>query len=250
MLGASAEGRALEIGAGGGAVSAVLASYCRQVVALDLDELAVRFMRHRFAQDGRENVHVVRADALRLPFAPGSFDLISLNGVLEWLPKAAPGVPPRQVQQEFLRQCAGILAPGGRICIGIENRWHFNYLRGRTPHGEVRFAPVLPRRLADWVSRRVRGAPYDTPIYSSRGLERLLRAAGFSRSAVYAALPTYDNPILVAPIESSDILHEMLVSSANLPRGGARRLVFLALCRLGLIKHLLHSFFVVGRKVA
>lgn len=250
MLGGAASGRVLEIGAGTGVVSALLAGYFRSVVAMDLDECAVEFMKHRFSQDGQDNVDVIRANAHRLPFRRGSFDLVLLNGVLEWLPSTAPSADPRRVQLRFLQDCAGLLKPGGRICIGIENRLHFNHFLGRTPHGDIPFTTILPRRMAGWISRRLRGAPYDTYIYSSWGLARLLRASGFAHSEIYTALPNYRDPILIAPMQSSAVLHETLVSSASLPRGGSRRAVFLMLSRLGLIKHLLHSFFLVGRKVA
>jgi len=250
MLGAENHGAALDLGAGTGVISSVLAGQFGKVVAVDHDPRAVEFMRHRFRQDGLEQVQVVLADALSLPFEPASFDLVVLNGALEWLPRSAPDRDPQEVQREALAACVQLLRPGGKLCLAIENRYHLNFLLGKTPHGEQPFTPVLPRPLAQAVQRLSGRGRYDTYLHSSGALKQMLQSAGLARVELFAALPTYYNPMLVVPMASRKIAEEVFSTWGTLPRAGLRRSVFLWLARDGLLKHLCHSFLAVGPKDA
>src|ERR1019366_9330709 len=58
---------------------------------------------------------------------------------------------------------------------------------------------VLPRVLADTVSRAVLGRPYVNWIYSFPGLRKLLLEAGFSSVALHACFPDYRYPEWIAP---------------------------------------------------
>lgn len=49
--------------------------------------LRVEFMRQRFEQDGVANVQLIMSSFAQMPFPESFFDLIVLNGVLEWLPR-------------------------------------------------------------------------------------------------------------------------------------------------------------------
>ena len=88
----------LDIGCGTGAMSHRLTKWGR-VVSADFSPLALQFSRRR----GLENL--VGADAMKLPFASGSFDALVAMDMLEHLPddKAA------------LAEFARVLKPGGRV---------------------------------------------------------------------------------------------------------------------------------------
>lgn len=79
------KGVLLDIGAGSGIISAELAKTFKKGVAIDYAPEATRFMQTRFEQDHIDNISVLRADGLSLAFERHMFDLISLNGVLEWV---------------------------------------------------------------------------------------------------------------------------------------------------------------------
>lgn len=189
------ESVALDYGAGLGTFSQALAQSAGLVVSVDQVEERVQFMKLRFQQDGCGNVEVVRADINGLPFSDRSFDLIVLNGVLEWLPFSRKSENPRKAQLYYLKKLWQYVKPGGQLYLGIENRWSYHLLRGAPdPHILLRYVAVLPRPLADVVCRIKTGDRYRPYIYSHRGYGKLLREAGFATYAIYAAIPSYASP--------------------------------------------------------
>jgi SAM-dependent methyltransferase len=211
-----AHSRALDVGCGMGSIAAALAAHVDEVVAVESVDLRAQFCARRFEQD-RLPVTVMRADALRLPFASQSFDLIVLNGVLEWLGKGQGG-DPRRVQRDALVRLRALLRPGGHLVVAIENRTAVGYFRGRIDHSYVPYTSLMPRWLADRVMRARRGEPYDTYTYTHRGYQRLFRDAGFS--AVRTLLPIwgYNRPDYLVPVDPVVGRH----MARTLERGGGR----------------------------
>jgi SAM-dependent methyltransferase len=239
-------GLAVDIGAGSGVIASELARQFRQVIAVEQDEKWGRFMTHRFKQDGLA-VDVFRGNAFRLPPTVTDVDLAVVNGVLEWVafgdaPEAKAGTP-REVQIAFLEKIRSILRPGGRIGIAIENRFHFEYFRGASPHGELPYVAVMPRPLADAVTRRRQGAPYRTWIYGARGYARLLRDAGFVRPQLFAALPSYHQPESFVPLNRTSVIRPHLVNGSRL-----RRLALNTIAAAGLLGHTVHSFYIAAER--
>lgn len=92
------KGRALDLAGGRGENAAILALAGWEVTLADLSDEAVRLARAR-ARELKADVHIVQADALRLPFR-GPFDTIVVTRFLE-----------RSIAAELAR----LLAPGGTI---------------------------------------------------------------------------------------------------------------------------------------
>jgi SAM-dependent methyltransferase len=239
-------GVAVDIGAGSGVIASELARHFRRVIAVEQDDTWGRFMTHRFRQDGLA-VDVIHGTAFRLPPAVANVDLAVVNGVLEWVafgdtPEAKAGSP-RDVQLAFLETLRSRLRPGGRIGIAIENRFHFEYFRGASPHGELPYVAVMPRPLADAVTRRRQGASYRTWIYGARGYARLLRDAGFVRPQIFAALPSYHRPELFVPLERTDAIRPFMIEGSRL-----RRLALTSIAAAGLLGHTVHSFYIAAER--
>ncbi|MDO5597598.1 MAG: class I SAM-dependent methyltransferase [Acidaminococcus sp.] len=114
----TAETRVLEVACGTGATSMDMARRygCRiEAVDLDADALAVAAARARAA--GLENLITFRqANALALPFADQSFDVLINEGMLTVLPPAGKV----QCVQEYLR----VLKPGGFLLTQDIRRKH------------------------------------------------------------------------------------------------------------------------------
>lgn len=96
-------GDVLEIGGGSGGMAAALLRQHPDIrlTVTDLDEAMLRPARRRLG-DGSS---VVPADATRLPFADGSFDVVlsflMLHHVVQW--------------EQAVREAARVLRPGGRL---------------------------------------------------------------------------------------------------------------------------------------
>src|ERR1017187_5388812 len=121
--------RVLDLGAGTGTTSHALAMHYREIVAVEPVLERVQFMQQRFSQENLSNVRLVRSSLWTLPFAPESFDLVAMNGVLEWVAEERAG-DPGEVQESALRNAFRLLRPGGYLYVGIENRFSPGYFIG------------------------------------------------------------------------------------------------------------------------
>jgi SAM-dependent methyltransferase len=242
------ESRVLDLGAGMGTNSHAMGLRFQEVVALEPVLERIRFMQYRFAQEGLSNVRPVRSSLWVLPFAKESFDLVAMNGVLEWVPIGQDG-DPRMLQQRALTNAFNMLRPGGYFYLGIENRICPEYLIGYPdPHCGLPYVTVLPRRLAHWYARR-KGSEegYRNYLYSSRGYRNLLKQAGFTDVQCFAAIPSYNSPRFLIPLEGGAFSHYAQSFTAQ-PSGIWRKVAREILVRLDLMKHCQYSFVLVARK--
>jgi SAM-dependent methyltransferase len=103
--GVAMNGRVLDAGCGGGGMPLSLADEAALVVGIDpfprFTDAGVRLRRERDV----EHMHFALADGMALPFADGSFDLVLSHAVIEHVADAPL----------YLRECARVLAPGGRV---------------------------------------------------------------------------------------------------------------------------------------
>lgn len=245
----SGHGRtALCVGEGMGTTAHALAANYASVVALEPVLPRVEFMRQRLGQDGVTNVQIVRATFPDVPFAPGSFDLVVFNGVVEWLPSGQPWASPKDVQQAAVRKAFDLLKPGGSVFIGIENRWCYEYfLAAKDPHVGTPWVTILPRPLADWIMRRSTGRRYDAYLFGSRGYRSLLKQAGFAVSQVFIAKDSYNSPAALVPI-TDPIASYFFRRIDSRPERPHRRLFQTIAAALGLLPHLQYAFVVIGTK--
>jgi SAM-dependent methyltransferase len=102
--GVAVGGRVLDAGCGGGGMPLSLAEEAREVVGIDpinrFGDAGARLARER----GLRRLHFALADGMALPFRNGAFDLVLSHAVIEHVADAAL----------YLRECARVLAPGGR----------------------------------------------------------------------------------------------------------------------------------------
>jgi SAM-dependent methyltransferase len=103
--GVAVQGRVLDAGCGGGGMPLSLAEEAGDVVGIDpinrFGDAGVRLARER----GLRNLHFLLADGMALPFDGGSFDLVLSHAVIEHVADAPL----------YLRECARVLKPGGRV---------------------------------------------------------------------------------------------------------------------------------------
>jgi len=196
--------KVLEIGPGWGAIALHIAPNCRQYVAMDQIRVHLEWIRETMQHFDQDNVDLVcSGNDNFLPFMDNYFDKVIMNGVLEWVASNTPG-DPRQVQQRFLRQIAGILKPDGQLYVGIENRINWKYFLG-VPEGHLgmKYGALLPRFATRFYLKKRRDQAFREYTYTVWGYKKLLRQAGFNFKRFYSTLPMYSNIRRIYPIKMS-----------------------------------------------
>lgn len=201
----------LDAGAGLGRISIPLARVVKKVFAFDQSLLRMKFLKIRAEKEGLKNIEVCVANIFNLPFQKESFDLIVMNGLLEWVGKTDLYHDPREAQIACLKICRGLLKKGGFLYVGIENRFAAAYLRG-IDHSRLRFTSYLPRWLANRYTLFRTGHKYDTYTYNISGYRKLLNEGGFANPSFYLVYPGYNLPRIIIPYDNLRLLQYTLVS--------------------------------------
>ena len=195
LLPLGSDTRVLDLGCGWGGLAYSLADSCAEVVAMDSTFERMQLLKIRADRDQRNNIQCVCAgDGKFLPFADDSFDLLIINGVLEWVPSGMEG-DPREVQMQFLKEARRVLKPTGVLSLGIENRnaWK-TWFRQPDGHTDLHYVPWLPRKMADKYSRSKGKGPYRNYLYSESQYVQLLKEAGWSTTDFNIPSPGYHHP--------------------------------------------------------
>jgi len=200
----------LDVGAGWGTLSCALAEVAGEVIALESALERVRFIRQRIDQDKIPNATAIHGTLTHPPLKKESFDLIALNGVLEWLGWADTTRSVPRVQLEHLQTCWKLLKPGGWLYVGIENRFGISSWLGAMDHSYLKYTSLMPRPLAHMVTQLRRNHNYRTYTYSPYGYRKLLSEAGFEEIDFFATLPTYSRPVYYWPVGSGGALKRVI----------------------------------------
>ena len=116
-----------------------------------------------------------------------------------------PERDPRILQLEFLRMVFKNLKEKGRLYLGIENRYDYQYfLWKKDQHSNLMYTAFLPREISNVISNMWYGRPYVNYLYSKDKLEKLLQDAGFTGIETYAAFPDYKFPKKIIPLRNGN----------------------------------------------
>ncbi len=141
--------RVLEVGAGSGRDTIGLAEAGAAAVVLDYSPRSLELVRDQARARGL-TVHLVRADALAMPFRDGAFDVVFHQGLLEHFRDPRP----------LLVENARVVARGGRVVVDVPQTFH--------PYTAMKKALIaLDRWFAGWETQ-----------FTPAELERLLTATG------------------------------------------------------------------------
>lgn len=201
----------LDVGAGLGRISIPLARVVRKVVACDMSVTRMKFLKKLAESKNLHNIDIIVADIFNPPFEKESFDLIVMNGLLEWVGRTNLFKHPREAQIACLKICRGLLKKGGYLYIGIENRFAAAYLRG-IDHSGLRFTSFLPRWLANKYTKWKTGHRYDTYTYGISGYKKLLKEGGFENPDFYLVYPGYNRPRIIISYHNLKLLKYTLLS--------------------------------------
>lgn len=164
-------GRTLEVGAGSGRLSCLLALRGYRTVCLDFAPAALRAARSNYAAAGVPG-EFVAGDATRLPFPDGQFDVVLSTGLLEHFADPAP----------ILGEMARVLQPGGLFYSDIVPR-KFSLFRSLEWLGGLKRALLRSPTPESFFERSFTGDE----------IRNLLAQAGLAGGRVFAAgvVPPY-----------------------------------------------------------
>lgn len=209
--------KALDIGAGLGGIAFPLSKQVAHVVALESVSERAEFIELRRQQENIDNIQVVAASIHEMPLPEDKFNLVVMNGILEWVALTKEG-DPQAVQRGVLQRIHQLLDSGGWIYIGIENRFGFDSVLGAVDHSGHRFTGVLPRPVANFYMQRVNSRhfrtynnmnSYRTYTYSYWGYKKLLEQAGFSGVEVWGT-NSYNSPNVLYDLEHTKELKQSM----------------------------------------
>lgn len=148
--------RVLEVGAGSGRDLIGLARAGAIGMVLDYSPASLGLVQRQAREQGLA-IHLVRADALRMPFRDGSFHVVFHQGLLEHFRDPMP----------LLRENARITSRGGRVVVDVPQTLH--------PYTLMKQVLIaLNRWFAGWETQFTPGQ-----------LERLIEASGLTVKRTY-----------------------------------------------------------------
>jgi ubiquinone/menaquinone biosynthesis C-methylase UbiE len=191
---AAPKGHVLDIGCGWGGLSFWMANEFESVYGLDIELDGLKFMDIRALQEGIQNIHSVQGSIFSLPFPDNYFDLVMLNGVLEWIGTFSGDTPPLVMQERALKEISRVLQPKGSLYIGIENRFGLQYFLGyKEEHTGLRFISLLPRRIAQIYHKLKKKTDYRSLTHSRSALKKILNRSKFNHFEYFSVFPSYRN---------------------------------------------------------
>jgi SAM-dependent methyltransferase len=148
--------RTLEVGAGSGRDALALARAGAIAMVLDYSPASLGLVQRQARAAGLP-VHLVRADALALPFRDGAFAVVFHQGLLEHFRDPMP----------LLRENARVTSSGGRVVVDVPQTFHLYTLMKQA-------LIAMNRWFAGWETQ-----------FTPGGLERRVRAAGLEVVRTY-----------------------------------------------------------------
>ena len=248
LLARSPSGAALDVGCGFGTLPLGLAEHFRTTVGAEMLPERLRYATLRARQEPWPNAHFVRSHGARLPLADASFDLVTMNGVLEWAALYSDGEP-RSLQTAMLREMRRVAREDGVVAVAIENRYALESLLALSDtHTGLTFVTAMPRGVADLVSRLRRREPYRAFLYSYDEYKQLFRDAGFEDVTLLDLVSSYnDYDFVVRPDDARTyryLWEQRMVRSFYRPAAWTRR--GLARWKPILLGKLSYAYLVIG----
>lgn len=170
----------LEVGAGCGAITEELVRNDVKVTALELTKK--RSLINAYRNKKASNLHIVIGDLADYETSK-RFDYIVCVGVLEWTGTFFHSSNP---YLDFLKALKGVLKPGGKMLLAIENRFGLKYWAGAgDDHIKAYFEGVNGYKSGT------------VQTFGRKELTDLLKTAGYSIDQFFYPYPDYKVPDLV-----------------------------------------------------
>lgn len=172
----------LEIGCGLGAITGLLCDHCKSVTAVELSKRRATAALLRCRE--KDNLEIIVGNLNDIEFNK-KYDYITLIGVFEYQGSYTDTNDP---YADFLKKIKGLLKPGGKLLIAIENQYGLKYWCGaREDHTQIPFDGINQYHNSN---RGVR-------TFSRNELEQLIKRSGFNNTYFYYPMPDYKLPTVI-----------------------------------------------------
>ena len=203
----------LEIGCGYGSLTVELSKKFDHVDAIDAVNQSLIFTEHRLNFEKCLNVKLHQTGVFEdknflSSFENDKYDLIIVNGVLEWVGSGLSEGDPVRFQKQFLAECNRKLKLNGLMYLAIENRFYPGWIR-RDPHSKLPLTAIAPRSLANLISLIMTRNPYRTYIHGFRSLSKIMRISGFILNTKFYVYHSYRRPTVLFH-DNHDFVKELL----------------------------------------
>lgn len=239
----------LDVGCRRGAFTFPLAKHCKKVTGIDIAGTIMEDTKKR--AKGIKNITIKTQSILKTEFKDNSFDLITMEGVLEWVGIANRNKTPIGCQIQALKECKRLLKPNGVLYVGIENML-FPYFWLRDPHGKLPLTVLLHRHIANPFFRLVKGkgSYYGINILTYWGYKKVFNKV-FNNSNILLPIPHYKYLYDVSTFDRKEVSKKLKKSSkikklAKIYKLSALSLKFASF--LGMAKLFAPNFIIISRK--
>ncbi len=180
--------KALDVGCRYGAFTFEMAKAFNFVVGIDIDTGAINKIKDK--AHNYNNLEITEGNILKTEFKDESFDLVVLEGVLEWVGLSNPKISPTECQLQTLRECRRILKDKGMLFCGIENKLFPLYWL-RDPHSHLPLTAILPRFLSKKLYALLRNRKYyGQQILSYWGYSKMFHKV-YGNCSIMIPVPIY-----------------------------------------------------------
>lgn len=196
--------KVLEVGAGCGAITGVLADKAKDVTCIDLSKK--RSTINAVRNQERENIEILLGNFQDVEEnLTEKYDWITLIGVFEY---GQGYISSKTPYEDFLKKIKRHLTPGGKIVIAIENRLGLKYFAGCTEDHTGNYF------------EGIEGYPNKTMVrtFSRPELEQIADRAGLTKHEFYYPYPDYKLPMVIYSDEYLPKVGELKDNMRNFDR--------------------------------
>lgn len=241
--------KVLDVGCKYGAFTFELAKEFKKVVGIDINVEILDKIKNKLRYF--KNVEIKEMNILNTEFQDNSFDLVILEGVLEWVGFSNNEKSPNECQIKALKECKRILKNYGILYVGIENRL-FPYFWINDPHTHTPLTVILPHFFSNILYSIVKKRYYGIQIYNFWKYKKMFMKV-FKNCEIMIPIPHYKYLYDVSTFNRHELrnkIDNLSKHTKNLRRSYQLILKILKLFSLiGLLKLFSPNFIILCKKI-
>lgn len=195
------EDKILEVGAGCGAITGILADKAKQVTCIELSKKRSLINAYRHKEKDNINILIGNFEDIE-PTLTEQYDYITLIGVYEY---AESYIHTKQPYIDFLKTMQNHLKENGKLIIAIENKLGLKYWAGcKEDHVGLYYEGLEGYTRTHGIK-----------TFSKKELEILLNQGGFNQYIFYYPYPDYKFPMTIYSDDRLPQVGELIYNLRN-----------------------------------